>query len=326
MNIRTVTLEDFTFVDVHNPSDFEIKFLKHNYGFSQLHLDDYLHKQQIPKFEVEKNYTMIVLDFPHMEKPGEKKGVLPESLPALPFTSHKRHRIRTAHVTIFINGRYVVVLHDERSPEIDTIFEDCQKTLKNREEYMGLGPQYLFYRIVDTMIDTSLEVATEITATIDKIDQHLLDNNTAERIVEDISATRRNIVVFQTMMKPALSIFSDLENNKHIHFDSALTASWANIRDHIERIWYRLEDSKELIEGIATSHESLLTAKTNEIVKVLTMFTAILLPLTLMASIYGMNIVGLPHANEPHVLTTLLLIMFVMGLVMVIVFKLKKWL
>lgn len=351
MNIRTVTFNGFTFVDVHNPQEFEIKFLKHNYHFDQIHLDDFVQRQQITKVEFEKHYILISLDFPYLEDPGEQKKeekkngngnnnhyekkkhtithVLPNpAVVPLPFLagSAKKKRIRTGHVAFFLKENYLVVIHDDRTPQIDTIFAECQKTLKNREEFMGLGPQYLFYRLVDTLVDSSLQVMTDITATIDKIDRHVVEDKPAERIVEDISATRRNIVVFQTMVKPAITIFSDFEHNKYPEIDKHLTPSWSNIKDHLQRIWYRLEDSKELIEGLATSHESLLTAKTNEIVKVLTMFTAILLPLTLLASIYGMNIVGLPYAHEPHIMTTLTLIMAGMAIGMIILFKLKKWL
>lgn len=348
MNIRTVSFNGFTFVDVHNPQEFELKFLKHNYNFDQIHLDDFTQKQQITKIEIEKNYILVSLDFPHLEKPGETKKIngsngnghqhekkhhtftyalstTPVSIPLL-ISQSKKKRIRTGHVAFFIKEKYLVILHDERTPQIDEVFAECQQTLKKREEFMGLGPQYLFYRIADILVDSSLQVINDITSTIDKIDKHVIEDNPAEKIVEDISATRRNIVVFQTMVKPSMNIFSDLEHHKYPQMDVSLTSSWSNIKDHLQRIWYRLEDSKELIEGIATSYESLLTAKTNEIVKVLTMFTAILLPLTLLASIYGMNIVGLPHADKPYVLTSLVLIMLIMAIGMVIVFKLKKWL
>lgn len=341
MNIQTVTHEGFTFVDVHNPGEFELKFLRHNYGFEELHLEDFINKQQIPKIEIEKEYALVVLDFPslgehktddkksenHNDKKSNSIPTPPVSLPHFSFGNSKKKRIRTGHVSFFISQRFLVVLHDDTlTPLIDDIFTECQKMLKNREEYMGLGGAYLFYRIVDVLVDASNTILNDITATIDKIDRHLLDDNPAEKVVEDISATRRNIVVFQTMTKPALQIFSDLEHGKYAGLNGPLTSSWNNIQDHLQRIWYRLEDSRELIEGIAISHESLLTARTNEIVKVLTMFTAILLPLTLLASIYGMNIMGLPYAQQNNSLSIIIGIMVVLALVMVVVFKLRRWL
>ena len=101
---------------------------------------------------------------------------------------------------------------------------------------------------------------------------------------------------------------------------------WSNILDHLQKIWDRLEDNRELIEGISVSNESLLTARTNEIIKVLTMFSAIILPLTLIASLYGMNIIGLPFASEPGALLIIALVMLILAFGMVFVFKYKNWL
>lgn len=347
MNIRTVTFDHFTFVDVHSPQDFEVKFLKHNYGFSQLHLDDYLHRQQIPKIEIEKSYTLIVLDFPFLEKKDDKDGKIknkqenkkeekkvgltealttPVPLPSLSFGTKQTDRIRTAHITIFMNGKYLVILHDERSPQLDNIFEECQKTLRGREDYMGDGPQYLFYKIVDMMVDASLEVTNHITTTIDKIDSHLVANKNPTKVIEEISATRRNIVVFQTMIKPALTIFSDLENNKHPSFNPELSPSWSNITDHLQRIWYRLEDHKELIEGISTSNESLLTFRNNEMVKFLTIVTSISFPFVIVNNLYSMNVKGLPFADQPWIVSSLFIAILVGAVSIISYFKYKKWL
>lgn len=344
MNIQTVTFNNLTFLKVHDLQELELKHLRQEFNFDQHELDDFSNKQQVPKIEVTNDYTTIVLDFPFIDDPSSvtatsqgskdtqqenKKTSLPKVPTQLPHFSHNnvnKKRLRVGHVMFFIGKEYLVVLHDERTPLIEEIFTQCQKTLKNREDMMGYGSQHLFYSIVDQLVDASTLVASQISKNIDTIDRHLLEGHNAERIVEDISLTRRNIVVFQTMIKPALSIFSDLENGKYEEFNQALATSWGNIRDHLQRIWYRLEDNRELIEGIAISHESLLTAKTNEIVKVLTMFTAILLPLTLVASIYGMNIVGLPHAQDPQALLIISLIMIILALGMLLVFKIRNWL
>lgn len=348
MNIQTVTHNNLSFLNVHDLQELELKHLRQEFNFDQHHLDDFIQNQQVPKIEVTDEYTVIVLDFPFIDDPSgkvkkaeekqedkskeEKKSALSHvptpSVPLPHFTlgQLKKKRLRVGHVMFFIGKDYLVVLHDDRTPLIDGIFEECQSTLKKREDMMANGSQQLFYSIVDLLVDESILVANEISKTIDTIDKHLLEGSNAEKVVEDISITRRNIVVFQTMIKPALTMFSEIENGKYETLNRALAASWGNIRDHLQRIWYRLEDNRELIEGIAISHESLLTARTNEIVKVLTMFTAILLPLTLVASIYGMNIVGLPYAQQQDALLIVGLIMLILALGMILVFKVKNWL
>lgn len=357
MNIHTVTLNEISFVDVHDPQALELKSLRNDFGFSELHLDDYLNRQQVPKIEVTKDYILIVLDFPSFDPPQEptakhlinghesengsktkaqtqnhegekKKSLLVSPLAQIPFvhSKPKKKRIRTAHATFFIGEKYLVVLHDERSPVIDEMFAHCQQTLRKREELMGLGPQYLFYRLVDLLVDTCFTTMNDIAATIDRIDQHLTESKSPTVIIEDITVTRRNIVVFQTMMKTALIIFRELEQGKYKEVSETMFASWRNITDHLQRVWYRLEDSSELIEGISSSNESFLTFRNNEMVKFLTIVTAISFPFVIVNNLYSMNVRGLPYATEPWIVTVLFFVIAMGGTSVILYFKYKKWL
>lgn len=354
MNIRTVTHENLKFVDVHDPQELELKELKNTYGFRDIHIEDYLEKKQFPEIEVAEKYVLIALDFPYFDDSNpDKKAednknskenneestkpeiitsaikeviVAPVSIPSkLLFSESHKKRISTGHINFYIGDDYVVVLHDEKTPQIDEILESCQGSLHKREEIMTHGPYHLFYRLVNSLVHSSYIVMSQITGMIDEIDIYLLKNNPPIKVVEDISVTRRNIVFFKSMIEPTLQIFTDLANGKYENVGKENKIYWKSIQNHLQKIKYRLHGSHELIEGIARSHESLLTVKTNEIVKVLTMFTAILLPLTFIASIYGMNIVGLPLAENTQILKTLSLLMIVLSLIMILGFKVKKW-
>ncbi|MBI2019469.1 magnesium transporter CorA family protein [Candidatus Daviesbacteria bacterium] len=352
MNINTVTLNKFSFIDVHDLKETEIKYLRKTYNFSQIHLDDYVSGQQVPKIEAFKDYILIVLDFPFVEssdetgngnhtKPPEPNtqapnnngvsstitGIItsPLNIPKFLFAHAKEKRLRTGHINFFIGKDFLVVLHDEKTPEIDKIFESCQSSLKVRETYLVNGPFHLFYLIVDTLVDSTFGIMKEVAASIDDINLHLLQNYSPLRIVEEISATRRNLVLFKSILSPALDIFKELRSDKYKEFGEFDIASYSSLSDHIKKILYRLEGSSELLDGIARSHESLLTAKTNETIKVLTMFTAILLPLTLLTGIYGMNVVGLPGAETEGILTLLSLIMAIIAVSMILAFKIRRW-
>lgn len=347
MNIQTVSHNGLTLLNVTSLQELEAKELRNNYNFSQIHLDDYLSGQQVPKIEVYKDYTLIVLDFPfivaaqeneenHAAADGEKNGKAakviagiinkPVIIPKILFSKDEKRRIRTGHINFFVGKDYLVVLHDEKTPQVDEIFSECQKTLRKREELMASGPYYLFYRIVDSLVDYTYATMNEIVNSIDQIDLHLLGNYPALTIVEEISVTRRNLVFLKAMLSPAVNIFSDLANEKRQKLENFNVSYWFSILDHIRKINTRLESSMDLIEGISRSHESLLTAKTNEIVKVLTMFTAILLPLSFITGFYGMNVVGLPGAETFGVLGVLQILMAGIAGVMALVFKFKKWL
>jgi len=366
MNIQSVTFNDFTFVESHDPKELEIKDLMHTYGFKPIYLDDFITRQLVPKIEVTENYKLVVLDFPYIddeEKKAEKekeqkelkteqteqKNISPEvkqekdlldhvkqipeikinnpvPLPQISLSETKKVRVRTGFVSFFLGPNYLVVLHDDKTPIVDKIFEECQKTLRKREELLGNGAEYLFYHIVDQLVDSSTDVVNEISKKIDRIDKVIISQNVPRNIFEDLSVTRRNIVIMKSMVKPAHSIFSDLQAGKTEGFSPDMKEYWGSITDHLQKMRYRLEGARELVEGISVSYESLLTAKTNEIIKVLTMFTAILLPLTLVASMYGMNIVNLPFAKNFNSFTIISLFMILLALLMILAFKIRRWL
>lgn len=352
MNLQTVHHNDLTFIVVNDLQDLETKYLSQHYDFSELHLEDFKNKQQVPKIEIGEKYKLIVLDFPAVKQPKDKKNddsnedkslkkpesETPSVLPSItsvvttpvklvsPGSGSKLSRILIGHVNFFLGEDYLVVLHDDKTPMIDELFTECQKTLHNREELMGHGPEYLFYRIVDILVDSMYAPMHEIAQMIDKIDKKIVDDEHVTNIVEDISTTRRNLVVYQAILKPAISIFQELSQGKYPEMSEGMRYYYRSILDHIQKVKYRMDSSKELLEGIARSHESLLTARTNEIVKILTIFTAIMLPLTLLASIYGMNIDGLPLAHDPSSFIYIILFMGILAILMMLVFKMRRWL
>ena len=344
MNTQTVNFQGLSFINVANPHELDIKDLRNNFGFSPLDLEDYIHRTQVPKIEVHKNYILIVLDFPYFRQNGnqptqngqEKKNKskvenllnIPHaalsSIPIFQFSGAEKRRILTSHVNLFIGKEYVVVLHEGILSPIGDIFVRCQKTLRNRNDFMGQGSAFLAYKIIDALVDYCFPVINELIVMIEKIDRELESQKT-QIALEEISITRRNIVFFLTMIKPILPLFKHLEEGEYKELNGQMTDYWSNIHDHLKKIGHRLEDSRELIEGISESNESLLSARTNEIIKVLTIFSAIILPLNLVASIYGMNITGLPFSQDQSSFTTLLLLMFVLGGAMLIAFKARRW-
>lgn len=336
MNVPTVTHNGLSFINVTKPTTDQITFLNKNFGFSMLHLEDYLYKTQIPKIEVDKDYSLFVMDVPYIQQAARAKSnatnrnAIPNVLsnrmpfPSLP-KSAKRKRINIGEVDFFIGKDYLVILHDDRTPQIDEIFEMCRITSKHREDLMGKGAEYLFYRIADILVDASFGYVEDITSTIDYIDRQL-EEKSSGTLIEDISITRRNIVVFETMIKPLLPIFTDLEKGKYPQLNSTMTDYWSNLLDHLQKIWERLEDNKELIAGIASSNESILSNRSNELVKFLTIITSISFPFVVINNLYSMNVKGLPFAEQPWIVPALFFIIFAGGTSIVAYFKYRDWL
>jgi len=325
MNVQTVNFQGLFFLNITRPTDFEMKFLRNTYDFSALNLEDYLNKRQIPKIENHKNYSLMVLRFPiFSEKIPEGTNQYGTRFSII-FTHSKRKRVVSCYVNIFISKDSVVVIHDGLLPKIDDIFAVCQKTLHNREEYMGKGAAYLVYKIIDALTDGCFPVVNEITAAIDNADKEL-EEKQSSKTLEEISTIRRNLVVFHTMIKPILPLLKELKEGKHAGLNGPIRPLWGNVLDHFQKIMDRVEDNRELIEGISRSNESLLAQRSNDIVKFLTVITSIAFPFVVINNLYSMNVVGLPYAQNPHIVWILFAVIFVSGFIMVLYFKFRKWL
>lgn len=333
MNVQTVSFQDLSFINVSKPTDFEMKYLKKNYYFNPLDLEDYVHRTQIPKIENHKRYDLFVLRFPlfteNVPQNSHQYGVV--HLPTLHIYV-KRRRIISSYVNFFVAKDYVVVLHDGTLPQIEHIFSLCQKTLHSRTGYMSKGSVFLTYKIIDALVDDCFPVINELTSTIDKVDKEL-ENRQSQKTLEEISTTRRNLVVFHTMIKPILPLFAQLEEGKHKDLNGTMQPFWGNILDHLQKIVDRIEDNQELIGGIAESSEFLLRSKTNQIMATLTVMFTLTIPATVIGTFYGMNILlpgGITEESwnflGPY--TTLIIVIVLSTIpimLMLLYFRYKKW-
>ncbi len=324
MNVQTVHFQGLFFINVAKPTDFEIKFLKNTYDFDPLNLEDILHKTQIPKIENHKKYDLLVLRFPIFSENMPENSHQHEVHPHIPYEHSKKRRLMSSYVNFFISKEYIVVLHAGELPQIDHVFSLCQETLHNRTEYMGKGTAFLAYIIIDALVDNCFPVINEFTAEIDRVDKELGDKQ-SRKTLEDISTIRRNLVVFHTMIKPIIPLFKELEDGKHTELNGSMQPFWSNILDHLRKIWDRVEDSRELIEGISDSNESFIMTQTNLTIRVLTVITVIILPLQVLGGFYGMNVEGLPFTKGPWSFEIHVGMVLVVVATLMTIFKLKRW-
>lgn len=360
MGIKKVKNKDFEFLNIANPGENVLKELKEKYEFNPLDLEDYINKTQIAKIEVYDNYHLMVLDFPvyttergyldTLEKPSSPQQPLPikfvrstiSNLLTLPATTlsytlsplayPKKKKIFYSQVYFFIGKDYLVIIHDNELPIINEIFKLCDENSSDREDLMGKGPIFLAYKIIDALVDTCFPIFNELSATIDRIDRQL-EGKKSQDALEDISVTRRNLVFFQTMVKPILPIFRQLEEGKYEALDGKMKGYWSNILDHIQNLSDRLEDNRELIEGISESNESLINSKNNEIIAFLTIMFTLTIPATVIGTFFGMNIL-LPGGIETGPWTfwgpyttfiVIILASIIPLLIMLVYFRIKRW-
>lgn len=304
MNIPTLSYKNYRWLNLENPSNEELEYLKEEFPFHPLNLEDYQTKTQSPKLDLYRHYTLFVFDFPYLDE--------------------NTKQIVVSEIDFFLGEDYLVVLHEEKLPLLKELFNRCLENKKTLQRFLGKGPLFLLYRLTDLLIDTCFPLLDKLSVKTEEIDKEVLGGGGRD-VLGEISLQRRNIIVFQTMVKPTLPIFEKLEKGGIDRLNNEMQNYWSNILDHLEKIWERLEDLRELNEGLSATYESLLTYRTNEVIKILTIFSAIMLPLTLIASIYGMNIVELPLAHHPWAVFFITTLMIILSGAMLAYFKLRGW-
>lgn len=297
-----ILFENLKWLNVENPGKEEIFYLKENFRLSLLDLKEMLVGFQHSKLDIYKNYAFLIFYFPVLEE----------------------NKINIFELDIFLGKNFIITVSNGKFKILKNFFEKC-KIEKNTFKYFDKGIEKIFYLLTDKLVDSYFTVSKKFAKEIEDINNLLAKKVSSLKLIEKISEMRRSLILIHTAIKPQVNIFSEISEEEIKFLDIKLKSYWENLADHIEKLIEQIEDYLELIEGLANSHESLISYKTNEIMKILTIFSAILLPLNFIASIYGMNIL-LPLAEKKHAFLIISLIMIAIMVSLFLFFKKKKWL
>jgi magnesium transporter len=303
LNIRSVAYQGITWIDIVHPGQAEVDWLARTYHFHPLHLDDTLSKIQRPKIDDEDDYTFIVMHFP---------------------VYSRLVRVTTpSEVDIFIGAHYLITVHSGNLKPLVRLFKQCAEDPSMRAEVMGRSTGLLLYQIIDRLVDYCFPILDKIDLNIDQVEDEIFEEK-VRRTVQEISHIRHDVIAFRRVIKPLIPVIASLERKHRPFFDEDVEDYFGNISDHLSKIWDTLEDYKEVIEGLSDTITSLTSNRINEIIKVLTIISVILLPLTLISGIYGMNI-NLPVQSNPFAFEIVLGSMIAVIVGMLGYFKWRKW-
>jgi magnesium transporter len=158
--------------------------------------------------------------------------------------------------------------------------------------------------------------------------EHIEDEvfeGSSQEVVRDISNVKQEIINFRKIVRPQRTVFGDLERTKQRYIPDDLDLYFDDIVDASERIWQMLEGYKETVEALEATNESVISHRVNDVLRVLTAFSVIMLPLTLIASIFGMN-VRVPGEHQTHPFWIIIGAMVLILCGMLAYFRRRGWL
>ena len=296
--------EGIRWIHIESPRAVDREWLEEQFQFHPLDFEDVYSRNNRPKLDQYDDYLFIILHFPLFDKTSD--------------------RLLTAELDLFIGPDYLITMPNSPLPPLTAMFERYREKQDLRQATFSKGTGYLLYKIVDTCVDASFPMLRKMGLKLDSIEDDIFEG-TAKNIVLDISNAKQEIINFRRIVRPVRAVLRDLERTKQRHLADDLEIYFDDISDAAERIWDTLENYKEVVEALESTNESALSHRLNDNLSVLTALSVVLLPATLIASIWGMN-VTLPGDTGISEFWLLMAAMAVTTIASVIYFRRRGWL
>ncbi len=267
-----------TWVHLDRPDEEAVSALAERFGWHELDVEDVLSKRQRPKIDEYPDYLFVVLHFPFYDKNVQ--------------------RLNAAELDVFVGPDYLVTLPNVSLLPVTRLFTRCREDEELRNELFRNGPGRLLYEVLDDLFDYCFPILDKIGHKLDSIEDDVFEGRSSEEVVRDISNVKQEIISYRKIVKPQRPSLRLLERKIEGFLPEQLELYFDDLVDASERIWDVLDNYKEVVEALETTNEQVLSHRFNDVLRILTVFSIVFLPATLIASIWGMN-VGLPGGGNP---------------------------
>ena len=303
-NVEVVEHEGLRWINIERPGPVDRAWLEEHFEFHPLAYEDVSSRNQRPKVDEFPDHLFMVLHFPVFD-------------PTV-------GRLNAGELDIFIGSDFLITLPNVPLQPVEYLFERCRASEEVREQLFSGGPGYLLYKVVDDSFDYCFPMLRKMGNKLDRIEEEIFEGR-AEEVVRDLSNVKQEIINFRKIIRPQRPVLRDLEKTKQVYLAEDHELYFDDIVDASERVWDMLENYKEVVDALEETNESVISHRLNDTLRVLTAFSVVLLPLTLIASAWGMN-VSVPGAHTAHAFWIIIGSMVVLLVSLLAYFKRRGWL
>src|SRR5919108_1370869 len=266
--ISELTANGLTWRHIDEPGPPEAAVLAERFGFHELDIEDVLSKRQRPKIDEYPDYLFVVLHFPFYDKAVQ--------------------RLNAAELDIFIGPRFLITLPNVELHPVTHLFHRCEDDPELREELFSKGSGFVLYEVLDDLFDYCFPILDKIGFKLDRIEDDVFEER-SEEVVRDISNAKQEIIAYRKIIKPERATLRALERYTQRFLPEELELYFDDIVDAAERVDDLLDNYKEIVEALEQTNESVISHRQNYRLQLLTVFSVLFLPLTLLSGIFGMN-------------------------------------
>ncbi len=229
--------------------------------------------------------------------------------------------LQTLKLAAFLRANLLITIHRAELRSVNIV---RQRIEESRRAPPG-GVVQLLWSICDEMIDLYFPVIDDIGARIELLEQEVLNSPEREQL-QVILDLRRKLGVLRRAMLPHRAVFGHLANSRDPLFDATASLNFRDTLENVLRLTDAVDQQRDQLSNVKDTYLSVVSQRTNEIMKVLTLFSAIMLPLTFIAGVYGMNFEHMPELSAPYGYFVVLGSMGAVAVAMALWFRRRKWL
>jgi magnesium transporter len=301
--MQEIKTEKFSWIDFQEPNADDILKLQKRFNLHPLVMEEFSTPTLRPKAAEYDNCVYLAIHIPLYD--SENKTTYPGEL------------------DIVICENTLITSHDVEIYQLTDFFNELKRSKKKRELYMQQSPGSLLRFILEMLLDSCFPRLDHISKKLDFVEKEIFAQHEKEMVFE-ISLVKRDILNFRRTMKPQRSVFESL-TQEHKYIEKELRPYFQDLIGTNIRIWNMLESAKETIESLEATNNSLLSNQLDMTMKVLTIFSAVMLPMTVYSNILAMS-ADIPFGKDPNAFWIHLGIMLVLSLATITIFKARKWL
>jgi magnesium transporter len=267
--VEQISHRGLTWINVERPGPPEQAWLEEHFDFHPLAYEDVRSRNQRPKIDEYPAYLFIVLHFPVFDRAVG--------------------RLNAGELDMFVGPDFVITLPNVPLQPVEYLFERCRGSEETRDALFSKGSGFLLYKVVDDCFDYCFPMLRKMGNKLDRIEEDIFEGRSQD-VVRDISNVKQEIINFRKIIRPQRTVLRDLERTKRRYLAEEQELYFGDVEDASERIWDMLENYKEVVGALDETTESVISHRQNDVLRVLTVVNTIILPLTLVASIWGMNV------------------------------------
>lgn len=269
------------------------------YGIHPLTQEDIVHVDSRPKFEEYSRYVVSVLQMLYYET-----------------------TVMFEHLSVVLMEDTVISFQEPSGGDAFDMVRVRLRECKGRIRKMG--PDYLAYALIDAVVDHYFFVVEKLGEKIESLDEEIV-NNTAIDVMPRIHELKREVLLTRKLIWPAREMVLNMMRSDTPLINETNSIYLRDVHDHVNRVTETVDQYRETLNNIMEVHLANNANKMNEVMKALTVISAIFIPVTFIAGVYGMNFQYMPELKSPYGYWITIGLMFSVMVGMAVFFKRKKW-